>query len=241
MRIVSRKKRLYQESKNHTTYYNKKGEIVPSVTTVLKTISKDNLIYWANNLGWKRKSVKRELDDSSFVGTMAHLFIENILLDKEFESTLIKRDIMGEPDYIKEQIDNSVNSFKLWWDKNKDDFKIKSCEQELVCDEYGGTLDIIAEYKGKPVILDIKTSKSFYFTMFLQLAAYAHMYKVKYGKMPKDVAILRVDKTNGKEAELLWLSDLPGGDIDFYYISYKRALDLFSNIHVLEQDWAEIK
>lgn len=241
MRIVSREKRKYKENKDHTTYYNSKGEIVPSVTTVLKIIAKDNLIYWANNLGWKRISVKKELDDASEIGTTAHNYIEALITDNEIEMHEISRSIDWLPDKLQDQVWNSIDSFKSWWDENKKDFEILKCEKEMVCDEYGGTIDIIAKYKKKPVILDIKTSKGFYFTMFLQLAAYAHMYKVKKGKYPDDVGIIRVDKVSGKKAKLLWLSDLPNGDFDFYYISYKRALDLYNNIHILEQDWSSIK
>lgn len=241
MRIVSREKRKFKESKNHTTYYNSKGEIVPSVTTVLKIIAKDSLIYWANNLGWKRLSVKKELDDASEIGTMAHNYIEALITDNEIERHVLLQNINWMPNKLQDQVYNSIDSFEAWWNENKKDFKIIECEKEMVCDEYGGTIDIIAKYRGKPVILDLKTSKSFYFTMFLQVVAYAHMYKIKYGKYPNDVGIIRLDKTSGKKAKLLWLSDLPNGDFDFYYISYKRVLELYKTLHVLEQDWSSIK
>lgn len=241
MRIVNRKLRKYKESLDHTTYYNSKGDVVPSVTTVLKVIAKESLIYWANSLGWKRKSVKRELDESSKVGTYVHLYIEAYITDNKKEVSSILKEIENCTYDERNQILNGIDSFRQWWQHNENNFEIIECEKEMSCDEYGGTADLIAKYKGKLVILDFKTSKSFYFTMFLQLAAYAFMYKFKYGIRPKDVAVLRMDKYNGKPAELLWLSDLPGGDLDFYYISYKRALDLFENIHILDQDWSHIK
>lgn len=242
MRIVSRKTRQLKPNKDHTTYYNSKGEIVPSVTTVLKVLSKgDALLNWANSLGWKRTSVSKELNDSSEIGTMAHNYIEALITEDEIARNELKREIDWMPDNLREQVINSIWSFEDWWKENKKDFKIIECEKEMTCDEYGGTLDIHAEYKGKPVILDLKTSKSFYFTMFLQLAAYAHMYKIKKKKYPNDVGVIKLDKKSGRKAQLLWLSDLPHGDLDFYYISYKRILELYKTIHVLESDWSSIK
>ena len=242
MRIVSRKLRKYKENPDHTTYYNKYGEIVPSVTTVLKIIAKESLIYWANSLGWKRLSVTKELDDSSTVGTCAHNFIEAYITGDDIGKIEIKRQIECLPEELKYQVLNSIESFILWWKDNKQDFEILECEKEMSCDDFGGTADLIAKYKKtNTVIIDFKTSKAFYFTMFLQLAAYAHMYKCKHGKYPDNVAILRMDKKRGTKAEILWLTDLPNGDLDFYYISYKRALDLYKNIHILEQDWKNVR
>ena len=240
MRIVSRKKRRFQENPDHTTYYNKKGEIVPSVTTVIKVIAKDGLVYWANNLGWKRKSVKKELDDSSEIGTYAHNYIEAVLKNSVISQKMLLREIDLLPEENKNMVLNSINSFNLWWKDNNKNFKTIECEKEMSCDEYGGTIDWLAEYRGKTVIIDFKTSKSFYYTMYLQLAAYAHMYKYNNGKSPANIAILKLDKVNGKKAKLKWVTDLPNGDIDFYYISYKRALELYKNIHILEQDWANM-
>lgn len=241
MRIVSRKTRIFKENKDHTTYYNSKGEIVPSVTTVLKILAKDGLTNWANNLGWKRISVTKELNDASEIGTMAHNYIEAMITENSIEKIEIFKKIESMPDKLKDKVMNSIWSFEDWWNENKNDFEILECEKEMTCDEYGGTIDILAKYKGKPVILDLKTSKSFYFTMFLQLAAYAHMYKKKKGKYPSDVGIIKLDKLSGKKAKILWITDLPHGDLDFYYISYKRILELYKNIHVLENDWKSIK
>lgn len=241
MRIVSRKTRELPPNKDHTTYYNSKGEVVPSVTTVLKVLAKDGLVNWANNLGWRRISVTKELQDASDIGTMAHNYIEALIMGDELTRQELKREIDWMPDKLKDQTLNSIWSFEEWWDENKQDFEIIACEEEMSCDDYGGTLDIRAKYKGRPVILDLKTSGGFYYTMFLQLAAYAHMYKIKKGKYPKDVGVIRVCKKTGRKAKLLWLSDLPNGDLDFYYISYKRILELYKTIHVLESDWKYIK
>ena len=235
--IISRTYNKLHPNKDHTTYYNKYGEIVPSVTTVLKSINKDSLVYWANNLGWKRKSVKRELDLSSDIGTCAHNFIEAYIVNDLTEVNKMQRDIDLMPDELRIPILNSIQSFILFWKDNKNDFEIIDTELEMSCNDYGGTSDIIARYKNQLVILDLKTSKDFYFTMFLQLAAYAYMYKYNFNKMPKNVAIIRLDKYSGKKAEIKWVTDLPNSSIDLYYILYKRVLEMFKGIHLLEELW----
>ena len=63
--------------------------------------------------------------------------------------------------------------------------------------------------------------------MFIQLAAYAHLYYITTGELIEDVGILRLNKKNGNEAELLMMSELPGNDMNYYYTIYNRALDLY--------------
>ena len=61
--IESRKHKYeYKPKGDHQKYRNSDGQYVPSVTTVIDVIPKKALIQWANNLGWKRKSVKAELN-----------------------------------------------------------------------------------------------------------------------------------------------------------------------------------
>lgn len=239
MRIASTNKTSIPFNEVHTNYVNRHGIYVPSVTTVIKVINKESLIYWANSLGWNKKSVKKELDTASTIGTYSHNIVESIIVNTSYKG-LINEVKKFDNEKIK-KICNSVNSFKSWWTINKEFFEIIDIEKSLVCDEYGGTVDIICKYKGKLVILDLKTSSDFYFNMFIQLAAYAHLYYITTGELIEDVGILRLNKKNGNEAELLMMSELPGNDMNYYYTIYNRALDLYRYLHVLEADWEEFK
>ena len=124
MRIVSRKKRKLKENKDHTTYYNSKGEVIPSVTTVLKVIAKDSLINWANSLGWKRLSVSKELNDASEIGTIAHNYIEALIMEDNITKHEISKEINWMPERLSDKVYNSIESFEKWWDENKYDFEI---------------------------------------------------------------------------------------------------------------------
>lgn len=236
MLIPSRKNNKFKERTDHTNYYNKNGDVVPSVTTILKVISKESLIYWANNLGWKRKSVKRELDDSSTIGTFAHNYIEAYITNNNHDKEQILYDIQFLPEEIYDSILKAILSFKKWWSKNKDRCEIIECEKSMSCKHYGGTSDIILKFDGKLMIFDLKTSKDVYFTMFLQLAAYCHLYKITENIMPNNCGILRLDKYDGNEAELTMMSDV-NGDIEYYYQCFKQIVKTHYFLHIIENEF----
>ena len=89
MRISSRKKYQIPLSTDHTNYESYPGNRVPSVTTVLKVIGKESLMQWANSLGWKRKSLTKELNDASVI---YHL---HIIISKVSSLTEDRKDIIS--------------------------------------------------------------------------------------------------------------------------------------------------
>lgn len=238
MRISSRKNNKIKFNTSHTNYENKNGDYVPSVTTILKILSKgDALAIWANNLGWKRKSYKKELEDSSTIGTIAHAFCEYILQKDDKILDEINKQMEELSDNVYTQTKNAILSFKKWYNDHKDDIEVTAIELQLVCDKYGGTADLVCKYKGKRMIFDFKTSSSFYMTQFLQLSSYAKMYKKIYDKKIDDVAILRLDKKNGDKAQLLRLSKLPNGNLKYYQHVFDKLYDLYKFNYVLSNDW----
>ena len=76
---------------------------------------------------------------------------------------------------------------------------IKIQEGSLYSDEYkvAGQVDCIADYDGKPCVIDFKTStkekkEEWIENYFIQGAAYAEMYKERYGTDIEDIVILIV-------------------------------------------------
>ena len=240
MRISSRSKNKIKFNTEHTNYKNSKDELVPSVTTILKVLAKDDaLMIWANNLGWRKKSYKQELDKSSIIGTTAHAFCEYMMTKDEELLSQIKTRMETFTDDVLEPTLNAINSFKKWYNKNSHRLKVIESELSMTCDDFGGTTDLVCEFDNKLILLDFKTSSSFYMTQFLQLAAYSIMYEKIYNKKIKDVAVLRLDKKNGKEAELLKLSSLPKGNLNYYKHIFKIIVKLYKYHNVLNNDWEE--
>lgn len=241
MIIHSRKNSIYVPEGTHSKYMNEHGNYVPSVTTIIKMIPKDALIYWANNLGWKRKSVYKELEYSAYVGTYVHNYIEKIIStdsEKNFNQkqlSKVRQKIIDNHTDI--DIKNSLLSFLDWYVVNRDSIELIELEKSMSSTYYGGTCDMICRYNGKLMIFDFKTSGDFYFSMFIQLAAYVKLYEKCSNEKIDDVAVLRVDKKNGKIAKLKKLTDIENGDIDYYYHVFDQCLNLFLSVYLLEKDW----
>lgn len=238
MIIHSRKANKYKPSNAHTKYMNSNGDYVPSVTNIIKVIPKDALIYWANSLGWKRKSVKRELEETARIGTVAHNTIESIITKDKNEGPI---DLDVIENHMNTNYDgnirNSIISFISWYKEHRDDIELIEVEKEMSGESYGGTCDMICKYEGKLMIFDFKTSGDFYFSMFIQLCAYVNLYQNLTGEIIEDVAVLRLDKKSGDKAKLKKLSDIKNGDIDYYYNVFEQCLNLYCSLYILENDW----
>lgn len=187
---------------NHKTYINSKGEPVMRVSQVIKRLAKEQLIIWANMLGFKGIKYKDELERTANIGTMAHAVIENYITPGklaiiDFEEFGIYKD----SDKVEAQ--NAIRSFKKWYKGMKDKFKVLHTEFVVVGDTLGGTIDCIIEDWDDPekvIFVDYKSS-GFYLTQFLQLAAYVMIYEEVYGKNKVGgVMVVAMDKKNGYRA-----------------------------------------
>lgn len=145
-------------------YYNENGVPVPRVTHILSCMMhSDNLMYWANSLGFKRISYKQFMADASHTGTQAHNTIESFLSNKieEWESDNIP-----------------FRAFLAWYHQIIDggnSFIVIAMEQKLSCRWFGGTYDLLCKINGRIYLVDFKTSNHITEKYFMQLAAYMYM------------------------------------------------------------------
>ena len=165
----------------HSDYFNSKNEPVPSVTTVLKILYKDGLLEWSNIIGRRGISYTKFLEDRATFGSLVHELIESDIVGKDPA-------ILGMDKYMNEAID-LVRKFKVV----KEDLCISNpiTELPLVCDTYGGTIDIICDIEtasGSIKILgDFKTSKTVYETQFIQLGGYLNLIKINLPDVYKEI------------------------------------------------------
>lgn len=239
---LRRRRRLYKSESTHTKYVNKYGDVVPSCTTILKIINKKELLYWANSLGWKRKKINDELEKASTIGILTHSYIENIIKNEKVD--LSKLDFQSKE--VEKGVINSLQSFVKWWKNNKHRIKIIDIEKQFTSDYYGGTIDLICELDGELTIIDFKTSKSFYFSMFLQLAGYTKLYEDITKNRIENVAILRLDKTNSNEAEFMEIDDVvlmskldwdSRQMIEYYIGIFEQVAGLYDFLYDISKDW----
>lgn len=167
-------------SQGHTVYKNKYKEEVPSVTTILKLLNKPALQKWANSLGFRRMKLDDVLNSSASLGTLFHAGVESYLQGLYF----ISCSKHYEEEY---KLKLYLNNFIEWKKTNQLDPIFM--EKELVSEKFGGTVDFYGIFNGKKTVLDFKTSKTHYSSMFLQLAAYVIMVESE-GYDVEQVAIL---------------------------------------------------
>lgn len=211
---------------DHSTYYNKDKVEVPSVTTILKILNKPFLTKWANFMGFKRKNVDDILERSSEIGTLVHKMIECYLLNKMFI-------FIPSRHVAKTLAMMYLNSFLEW--KSNHTVEPIFMERKFSVDKFGGTVDFYGMVDGKHTILDFKTSKQVYSSMFLQLSFYCIMLE-EHGFIVDQAAIIIVN--DGKYNEKFITRE----ELEEYIPIARLLVDLF---HVwydinLEKGWGNI-
>lgn len=219
---------LFKENPTHTTYINNKDIIVPSVTTILHSINKEELVYWANSLGWHRKSVKTELGMAANIGTHAHSLIDTFINTGHYD--LDNLDVTPVEDIC---IRNAFISFLKFYAKEKNRFDIQWTEKKLSGKRFGGTLDLLTNYNGKLTLGDYKTSKEFYVSMFLQLAGYDILLRELYDKKVEQYMVIKLDKANGQPAMIKIIDNKD--EMAHYRMCFKKLLLFYYDYTAINQ------
>lgn len=183
--------------------YRYNGKVVPRVTTILSDmLHEEALMGWANYMGLqniKHTSIQKE---STEIGTKVHEAIEN------FVKTGHKETFYGQVNAPKKI--NAFVSFLKWWTiiSNNNNVHILMIEQNLICEYYGGTLDMLIEINGKVYLVDFKTSKKFIYKHHLQLAAYRRLLYSECNITIDGAIILRLSKDEDAfQEQLIYLWD----------------------------------
>lgn len=186
-------------------YKNAKGERVSGVTTIISQNlgwNKQQLMWWANQMGLEGKNHREVAEKAADAGTIAHELIElSIKKGGRAVSEIF-------PDYqrdFKEIIDKAETCYLNFLDwKSQVHFKPIHTEIHLVSEQYqyGATPDCIAEINGKLSLFDWKTSNGVYPDMLIQLAAYKEVWEENqntlaagfYGNLTGGYYLLRIVK-----------------------------------------------
>ena len=219
--------------KDYSGYIHNNKE-VPRVSEIIKLLGKDALILWANHLGFKRKSYKDVLQAEANIGTMIHEFIDEMDDLKSIEGfDFSKYRIFNEGD--KNKVINGILSFKKFYNKNRNKFKVVSHDITLTNSQMGGTLDVVLESpfnKEHVVIADYKTSSDFYFTHFLQLAGYVILHRDNFPNVIIDgVMIILIDKADGKKARTKFY-DMK--QMEPFFNIFIQLLEVHKNIKLID-------
>lgn len=165
-------------------YQTPDGELFPSVTTVMSIMNKDAILAWRKRVG--AEEANRISSKAARRGTKMHTVCENYLGNKELGNVM--PDTLALFKQIKPMIDEYVNN-------------VYAIEAPLYSEhlKVGGRVDCVAEFDGKPAIIDFKTSSRIKTedkiqNYFMQCAAYAVMFEERTGiPIPRIAIIMAVE------------------------------------------------
>jgi genome maintenance exonuclease 1 len=163
-------------------YETPSGKAYPSVTTVVGLVKKDIINEWRKRVG--DAEANRISSTAANRGTRMHTYCEKYLLNEEVSPSLFDQEMFGKLKPHLNDIDN-----------------VHALEQPLYSDhlQVAGTVDCIAEYKGKMSVIDFKTSKRIksrddIHDYFMQCSAYAVAFEEMTGiPVPQLIIIMGVD------------------------------------------------
>jgi len=162
-------------------YYEIDGKKYPRVTAILNIIHRPELERWRGELG--NIEADRIRDDMAAIGTSLHNICRLFNRDQSFEIP------------ARSQIGQMFETYRQWFETAID--TVIETEQLVVSRKFGyaGTFDLLAVLKGDttPSVIDLKTSKDFWPTMALQLAAYREAL-LEEGKKVDRRLVIRIDK-----------------------------------------------
>ena len=157
------------------------GHKVPRVTEILSFIDMGGLLGWANYIGLKHQKYSDVMAEASHIGTVTHSNIENYLQNKPIIADNIP-----------------YKAFLLWWDGLTKNNKVEIIgqEEQLSCEYFGGTYDMLITINGKYYLMDFKTSNHVGYKYFMQLAAYRYMIYKNKGISLNGCIVLQLNKND---------------------------------------------
>ena len=127
--------------------YEVDGKKVPSVTTIIHALSSDEIIKWANSLGFRHLKYEVELDKYAKNGTLIHDVLRgevdpNYTSQIEYKDAIHRTEVLG---YIT-RFRNMIQNYE---------FETIFTEKTFISAKlgYGGTIDWFAKFFNK---IDIK-------------------------------------------------------------------------------------
>lgn len=160
---------MLKRDKQANQYLSSDGKYLPGVTTILGTLNKPSVVGWANKVGRAGKTIEEGKQYAVDVGNLAHYFIECHIKGDKPE--------LG-PGFGKRAIKRATamfDSFRGYAESRGATFHASEVQLVDTGDQYGGTLDIIADvsFPSKSRELwDLKTSSSIWPEQIIQVCAY---------------------------------------------------------------------
>lgn len=167
-------------------YKTPEGVNLPSITTVLSILSRESIAKWRKKVG--NEEANRISHRASTRGTRVHEIVEKYINNEENFKDGYTPDIISSFSDLKSILDSRIG-------------RVYAQEAPLYSNHLGvaGRVDCVAEFDGRPSIIDFKTSmkpkrKDWITNYFMQESAYAIMWEERTGRpITQLVTIISVD------------------------------------------------
>lgn len=180
-----------KQDKRGSFYPDKNGNLMLSVTEILKIIDKPALRYWFGQEVYYAMLKNPSLNEKEALSAPYSSSTGSANRGKTVHSIVEAYKVTGKIQ-VAEEYQLFADAFYQFMDEMKPDI----IEQEkTVFDEaqmIAGTLDMYCSINGRLYVLDVKTGKDIYAESELQLSAYAHMLRSE-GKKVDGIAVLLLE------------------------------------------------
>jgi hypothetical protein len=180
-------------AKVHTQYFQKNGNQVQGVTTIIGNHDGDKggLIHAAWKLGLEGINYREEWQQKAKTGTIAHDMIRAHLQGMKIDFKKFY------PGHLVERAENGFLGY-LEWEAGLKHFKPILIEKPLVSEKlpWGCTLDLYAEVNDYLTLIDFKTGKAIYGSGIVQVAATAKGMLPEHGYEVERTKILHLKATD---------------------------------------------
>lgn len=158
---------------------------------VAKHMTRAKLIAFIEDLAKQRKAADHAKDRAANIGNQAHKLVEWAI------RRMLNMKVKDRPE-VGREAQNCFESWRRWFKASG--LKPIATEKLVYCHGcgYAGTLDLLAEKKGKLYVFDWKTGKAIYHESFLQNVAYRHALTHMGFRNVVSGAIVRLPKEGGK-------------------------------------------
>lgn len=209
--------------------YEKDGKEYPSVTTIIQSLGNEEIIKWANYLGFKHIDYTKELEKTAINGTKVHellrgevdpTYTPQVTYKDEIERIIILGYLTRFRNFIQDYTYETI-------------FTEKTFISEKL--GYAGTLDWVAIFNNKFLMLnDFKTSKAVRFKHLLQLGGYYNLL-IENNYDPDGASIILVNKKICSmypinKIDLLYFADAFNILAKFYLMTYKKEPKADTNL-----------
>jgi hypothetical protein len=211
-------------------YRHANGNFYPSVTTILDAYPKSAAFFeWLKKQGEDADEIR---DEAGRKGSAVHQLCEDF--DNGLECNMLSE--YGKPAY--KQIEWAMFERYVEFREKHPAYELLANEVHYISPVFGfaGTLDRVFDFKGKKILLDIKTSNSLHNHYWLQQAAYKELWdEVNPDTKIDEIRILwlnaktRTEGTGKTTQGIGWQLKEPEYGIDHYW-------KLFNNVF---QTWQE--